>query len=190
MLIVASCFILLIGAGPYFSCFHRFHRTYEHEGWTFRFSFYPLRCLHCTGRIEELRYEGKPLRLPPAPNPDAWDQLSVWTPVGSFDWYGSDEWLAITGPGPHALDPTLPAITHEDLARGYYDVRLSEHSWNEARAGRHGTPPQWYLLLSADVGRWIDPERMEEITDWPTTQPVATTEPTAAQLVPVEHGEP
>jgi hypothetical protein len=183
------CLILIVG-GTYLSCFHSFRLTFEHEGWTLEFLFRPFRCLHCTGRIEKLRYRGKPLQLPRPPGRDVFDGLYVQTPVGSFEWYGSAGWLAIMSPGRHTPTPTLPPLTEEDLAHGYYDILLSEHEGDAARSGRHGTPPHWYSLSSRDIVRWIDPERMEDVTDWPTTQPIAATEPVAPRLAPVEHSQP
>lgn len=188
--LVAFCLVLLIASGTYFACLHKFDLTYEHEGWTFRMTRYGLRCLHCTGRIKRLEYRGHPLQLPPVPNNEAFDELYVWTPVGTFEWYGSEGWLAIMSPGRNALNPTLPAVTSAELARGYYDLPVSEYAWRVSRAGRRGTPPYWYSLSSSEFTRWIDPVRMEEFSDWPTMQPPTTTAPADAPNIPKLSVEP
>lgn len=175
--IIGLGFLVLIPTGTYFSCFHQYHLEFENEGWTFHMSFYPFRCIHCTGRIEKLEYRGQPLILPKAPEAVTWKEMELITPVGSFNWYADQDFLAIIGPGNFVRTPTIAPIQAEDLERGYYDLLTSEHDWVESRHGRQGTPQNWYALITADVARWIAPGRMSEFTAWPTTQPTATSQP-------------
>lgn len=163
---IALGVLLLISSGVYFSCFHQYHLSYQNEGWDFQFAFQPFRCIHCTGVIERLEYNGAPIQLP-ATHPNPGNECWVYTPVGSFIWYADDNWLAISGPGSRSFERSVDEIDPADLERGYYDVDWDSLSGDEHESGKQGTPSHWCLFAFDHGIRWADPTRLGEIDSWP-----------------------
>jgi hypothetical protein len=170
---IAAVVLLGIGGTFYFLFIARAHERREKDGWTLDWSYIRLRCRHCFGEIERLEYAGKPVH-PPALGPDSC-VVFVWTPVGAFtDYPGLARWWYDTLARP--VSPVDPAITAEDLARGWYEMAEPYRSGGQCQ--RAGTPAHWCLVAGAHA-RWCEPQRIAECAAAVSAIPATQTAPAA-----------
>jgi hypothetical protein len=152
--------LLLCVAAVYFGCFHTYGVTEANDGWVFRYSFRPFRCLHCNGTIDQLERQGVQVRFP-----EGIESSGPWsivvTPVGKFEWYPERNWLAIIDPGRQRFTRTAGPITPTELDRGYYVVPFPSQDLKDS--GKAQTPAHWCMVTLEDRVFWLDPRRIPEL---------------------------
>lgn len=158
----------LIGLAIWYAFIDRAATIVDRDGWHLEFSYIRLACRHCTGRVEELTWQGQPVALPQPANQNIWASC----PLGSLTIVGEPPRWHLQGGMPGFPERTYresaSRITGDELARGYYDCagipeaadKDDGPSWRKA-----STPVGWALVVGRQHRRWVQPARIAEL-EW------------------------
>ena len=166
--VIWLCVILVPLLGLYLAFVHRMHARVENAGWVVEFSYVPLRCTFCFGRVERFTCNGQPIPQPELSTGEP-TFFRRTTPVGNFETRSG--WTEYRSHGVRKIefasvgDPVAP----DELTRRYYDC-LESDQWPAPR--RPGTPAHWCPVSSGYGMRWLDPEAIDDLS-WaePTSAP-------------------
>ena len=147
----------------------RYTEIREKEGWYWESTHVWLGCPVCTGRMEQLTCNGRPVPLPKDPI----NNFEITTPVGIAMYWDAEVGYRPYHLGKFDLPVSEAEILPEEIGRGYYDIRdryASSHPdavrIQDAADGRKvGTPKHWCLGLSDKHERWLDPEMIDDL-EW------------------------
>ena len=163
---IATATVLAVSAF-YFYFLHRTTDVTNSGDWHVAFSYQPFHCRVCLGRVEKLTYRGKPIGIPQWRWQNAMEtpRVSVQTPVGTYCAFQNSRNWGLQHL-PIEVTDVSEEISRDELTQGWYDAtggRSRQYSGGPfIRKAR--TPPEWCMMATDDVARWIAPENLGKVS--------------------------
>lgn len=163
--ILLTAIVIVLGGGFYFLRVHRVRSTVEKDGWFLQYTRILFACPVCTGRIERLECNSRPVPLPHFADAEDSTSVALYTPIGTFRTRsGHDRWWYMHGTYTRP-EPRKETISDEDLARGYYDNTDADLTDHRHACPKKSTPAYWCRAMNASHDRWLDPQTLDEL-EW------------------------
>jgi hypothetical protein len=162
-LLILSGVLAVVVGGCYYLLIDRRHIHVENAGWVLDFSHIRLACPVCSGRIEKLTVDDRPLPLPHFPDYEENWPFQLATPVGRLTASPLDKRYRCDHASQVQFVDAGEPVTAEELARGYYDC--STIPGDNYNARRPGTPAFWCQVAHGGGSWWLDPRLIDQL-DW------------------------